>query len=45
MDFARAGTSAETTVALEKGPLTQFSFAIEPQLRKLGLQTSLEKGE
>lgn len=29
---------------MEEGPLEQFSHAMEPYLRKLGLPTKLEKG-
>jgi len=31
-------------VELDAGPMDQFPFNIEPQLRKLGLPTKLEKG-
>lgn len=43
-DFARAGFKADSTVALDMGPLNQFSHAIEPHLRKLGLPVALKKG-
>eukprot|EP00093_Oithona_nana_P000876 00876.XXX_1008_63_1 [CDS] Oithona nana genome sequencing. len=43
-DFLRTGGIAEDTVILEQGPLTQFSHAIEPQLRALGMPTELKKG-
>ncbi|XP_023213657.1 mRNA turnover protein 4 homolog [Centruroides sculpturatus] len=43
-DFARAGSIAEETVTLDKGPLKQFSHSLEPHLRKLGMPTSLQKG-
>ncbi|EJW84579.1 ribosomal protein L10 [Wuchereria bancrofti] len=43
-DFARCGQTAISTVELCEGPLTQFPFSLEPQLRKLGLPTKLEKG-
>jgi len=43
-DFARSGNTATETVTLDKGPLPQFSHALEPHLRKLGLPTSLQKG-
>lgn len=43
-DYARAGDIATETVKLESGPLAQFSFSMEPQLRKMGLPTALEKG-
>jgi len=35
---------ATETVVLEEGKLTQFSHAMEPHLRSLGLPTSLQKG-
>ncbi|KAH7727904.1 ribosomal protein L10 domain containing protein [Aphelenchoides avenae] len=43
-DYARAGQMAEQEISLEQGPLKQFAFSMEPQLRKLGLPTKLEKG-
>lgn len=43
-DYARAGFTADSTVVLEEGPLKQFSHAIEPHLRKLGLPVALQKG-
>jgi len=43
-DFLRTGGIAEDTVILDQGPLTQFSHAIEPQLRALGMPTELKKG-
>jgi len=43
-DFARSGNTATETVELDAGPLEQFPFNLEPQLRKLGLPTKLEKG-
>jgi len=43
-DFARAGNKASSTVVIKKGQLTQFSHAIEPHLRQLGLPTKLERG-
>ncbi|GMT31755.1 hypothetical protein PFISCL1PPCAC_23052 [Pristionchus fissidentatus] len=43
-DFARAGIIAPQTIELEEGPLEQFAFSVEPQLRKLGMPTSLVKG-
>jgi len=42
--FARAGNVATSTVKLAEGPLKQFSHAIEPHLRQLGLPVKLEKG-
>ncbi|CAK8695549.1 unnamed protein product [Clavelina lepadiformis] len=43
-DYARAGNIATSTVELDEGPLVQFSHAIEPHLRKLGLPVALKKG-
>lgn len=43
-DYARSGYRATNTMVLKKGPLEQFSHAMEPQLRKLGLPTTLQKG-
>eukprot|EP00055_Hartaetosiga_balthica_P006447 m.20216 g.20216 ORF g.20216 m.20216 type:complete len:222 (-) comp5226_c0_seq1:1519-2184(-) len=43
-DFARTGNKATETVDVEAGPLTQFPHSLEPQLRKLGMPTSLVKG-
>jgi mRNA turnover protein 4 len=44
VEYARAGNVATETVKLDKGPLPQFSHAIEPHLRSLGLPTSLQRG-
>ncbi|GCC32704.1 mRNA turnover protein 4 homolog [Chiloscyllium punctatum] len=43
-DFARAGNIATMAVTLDAGPLPQFTHSLEPQLRQLGLPTSLKKG-
>eukprot|EP00088_Acartia_fossae_P048012 TRINITY_DN5222_c0_g1_i5.p1 TRINITY_DN5222_c0_g1~~TRINITY_DN5222_c0_g1_i5.p1 ORF type:complete len:239 (+),score=50.88 TRINITY_DN5222_c0_g1_i5:41-757(+) len=43
-DYARTGGQCVETVVLPEGPLPEFSHAIEPQLRNLGLPTSLKKG-
>jgi mRNA turnover protein 4 len=51
-DFARAGNIAARTVALPAGPVLQrhsdppepFPHNEEPQLRKLGLHTSMNRG-
>jgi len=43
-DYARSGNVATETVELDAGPLHQFPFNLEPQLRKLGLPTKLDKG-
>jgi len=43
-DYARAGHEVDETVILPAGPLEHFAFSMEPQLRKLGLPTQLQKG-
>eukprot|EP00050_Salpingoeca_kvevrii_P011280 m.14208 g.14208 ORF g.14208 m.14208 type:complete len:220 (+) comp3350_c0_seq2:33-692(+) len=43
-EFARSGTVATNTIRVAEGPLPQFSHALEPHLRKLGLPTALKKG-
>ena len=43
-DLARTGGKAVETVVLPEGPLPEFSHAMEPQLRLLGLPTTLKKG-
>ncbi|EGT33476.1 hypothetical protein CAEBREN_32388 [Caenorhabditis brenneri] len=43
-DYARVGDEATETVVLPEGPISQFAFSMEPQLRKLGLPTKLDKG-
>ncbi|GMT05374.1 hypothetical protein PENTCL1PPCAC_27548 [Pristionchus entomophagus] len=43
-DYARAGVVAPQTIELSEGPLEQFAFSVEPQLRKLGMPTQLVKG-
>ncbi|XP_063798205.1 mRNA turnover protein 4 homolog [Pseudophryne corroboree] len=43
-DFARAGNKATFGVVLDEGPLEQFTHSMEPQLRQLGLPTTLKKG-
>jgi len=43
-DYARAGHEVDETITLPEGPLEHFAFSMEPQLRKLGLPTSLQKG-
>jgi mRNA turnover protein 4 len=43
-EFARSGNKATETVVLPEGPLPDFSHAIEPHLRKLGMPTKLERG-
>jgi mRNA turnover protein 4 len=44
-EFARSGFVATETFALPEGPLPDFSHAIEPHLRKLGMPTKLERGK
>lgn len=43
-DFARTGGVATETFTIPEGPLPQFGHAMEPQLRALGLPTTLKKG-
>ncbi|XP_063417933.1 mRNA turnover protein 4 homolog isoform X1 [Mytilus trossulus] len=43
-DYARSGNQATQTVVIETGPIPEFSHSMEPQLRKLGLPTTLNKG-
>ncbi|XP_065086251.1 mRNA turnover protein 4 homolog [Ochlerotatus camptorhynchus] len=43
-EFARSGFKATKTVLLKEGPLEQFSHAIEPHLRSLGMPTKLDRG-
>ncbi|XP_051895475.1 mRNA turnover protein 4 homolog [Pristis pectinata] len=43
-DFARSGNKATMAVTLDAGPLPQFTHSMEPQLRQLGLPTTLKKG-
>uniref|UniRef100_T1ITR9 Ribosome assembly factor mrt4 n=1 Tax=Strigamia maritima TaxID=126957 RepID=T1ITR9_STRMM len=43
-DYARSGNKALETIVLDKGPLPTLSFSLEPQLRQLGLPTSLQRG-
>lgn len=43
-EFARSGFKATETVKLPEGPLKDFSHAIEPHLRKLGMPTKLDRG-
>ena len=44
LEYARSGFVATETVVLPEGPLEDFSHAIEPHLRSLGLPTKLQKG-
>ena len=43
-DYLRTGGKALENVEIPEGPLPQFGHAMEPQLRALGLPTSLKKG-
>lgn len=43
-DFARSGCKATETIVISEGPLKQFSHAIEPYLRQLGMPTKLDRG-
>lgn len=43
-DYARSGFEAKETISLPAGPMPDFSHAMEPYLRQLGLPTSLERG-
>ncbi|KAJ2947770.1 hypothetical protein O0L34_g9550 [Tuta absoluta] len=43
-EFARSGFVATKDVIIPRGPLEDFSHTMEPQLRRLGLPTSLERG-
>ncbi|XP_029659627.1 mRNA turnover protein 4 homolog [Formica exsecta] len=44
MEYARSGFVTPETVELPEGPLSQFQHSMEPQLRQLGMPTSLQKG-
>jgi mRNA turnover protein 4 len=46
-EFAKAGTIANQTIILPKGPkiLAGFSHSMEPYFRQLGLNTTLVNGE
>jgi len=43
-DYARAGYEVTESILLNEGPLPQFSHAIEPYIRKLGMPTVLKVG-
>lgn len=43
-DYARSSNIATEDATIQAGPLEQFQHTMEPQLRKLGLHTSLKKG-
>uniref|UniRef100_A0A2M4AEY8 Ribosome assembly factor mrt4 n=1 Tax=Anopheles triannulatus TaxID=58253 RepID=A0A2M4AEY8_9DIPT len=43
-EYARSGFRATQTVKLAAGPLEEFSHAIEPHLRSLGMPTKLDRG-
>ncbi|CAD6222382.1 GSCOCG00000943001-RA-CDS [Cotesia congregata] len=44
VEYARAGFIVPETIVLPEGPLPDFSHAIEPHLRQLGMPTALKKG-
>lgn len=44
LEYARSGFIATETIVLPEGPLEDFSHAIEPHLRSLGMPTKLDKG-
>ncbi|XP_031626124.1 mRNA turnover protein 4 homolog [Contarinia nasturtii] len=44
LEYARSGFIATETVVLPEGPLDDFSHAIEPHLRSLGMPTKLDRG-
>ncbi|XP_068707110.1 mRNA turnover protein 4 homolog [Montipora foliosa] len=44
LDYARSGNEATCDVKVDAGPLEQFQHSMEPQLRQLGLDTTLKKG-
>lgn len=43
-EFARSGFKATKKIHLKAGPLEDFSHAIEPHLRSLGMPTKLDRG-
>lgn len=43
-DYARSGFIVSETIVIPEGPLPDFSHAIEPHLRQLGMPTALQKG-
>lgn len=44
MEYARSGFVTPISLELPEGPLRQFDHSMEPQLRRLGMPTSLQKG-
>ncbi|XP_012217927.1 mRNA turnover protein 4 homolog [Linepithema humile] len=44
MEYARSGFVTPESLELPEGPLPQFDHSMEPQLRRLGMPTSLQKG-
>jgi len=44
MEYARSGFVTPESLELFEGPLPQFDHSMEPQLRRLGMPTSLKKG-
>lgn len=45
LDYARSGNVATQVISLDAGPLDEFTHSMEPNLRQLGLPTSLQKGK
>jgi len=44
LEYARSGFTTPESIELPEGPLQQFQHSMEPQLRQLGMPTSLQKG-
>uniref|UniRef100_A0A1L8DGS4 Ribosome assembly factor mrt4 n=1 Tax=Nyssomyia neivai TaxID=330878 RepID=A0A1L8DGS4_9DIPT len=44
LEYARSGHKTKDAIILPAGPCEEFSHAIEPHLRKLGLPTKLDRG-
>ncbi|CAD5229431.1 unnamed protein product [Bursaphelenchus okinawaensis] len=44
LEYARSGNIATHSVHLPAGPLTQFIFSMEPQLKRLGLPVKVAQG-
>eukprot|EP00658_Telonema_sp_P-2_P056346 TRINITY_DN4480_c0_g1_i1.p2 TRINITY_DN4480_c0_g1~~TRINITY_DN4480_c0_g1_i1.p2 ORF type:complete len:156 (+),score=45.33 TRINITY_DN4480_c0_g1_i1:183-650(+) len=43
-DYARSGTIANATQTMQAGPIDGLAGSMEPQLRRLGLPTTLKNG-
>jgi mRNA turnover protein 4 len=44
IEYARSGFVTSESLELPEGSLPQFDHSMEPQLRRLGMPTSLQKG-